>query len=392
MRKLLIIFLTVFSASVFPKSAHDIQSRVVQSDLYQLVAKIRQQYHVNAMTLAVQSPDMKNAIVIGQGTRQENEKQTIDDNTLYQVGSITKTFTAFLMYQAILNHQISMSDTLAHFFPQYVKWKNVTIGDLINQTSGIPDYDHSKNWIKRLVYHPTRIWTSSELVNIAYQMPLKFKNGAGWAYSNTNYVLLGMILEKIRHQSDAKLMQSLFSEAHLNNTYYFTDNLSTALMKKMAYGYYQSYDQTKINTSWLQTAGGITSNPGELVKWYHYLFEQGLFSSKNHSMFVSTSNGLSTINRAQTGYAFGVFQLNTPEGFIYFTPGLTPGYTSIVGYDPCHDIYFSYSASRGSLPHDFHKIMLEKLLPILKNLNTKPLQLGFCAKIKPAKKFTFPKI
>ena len=143
---------------------------------------------------AIKLPNEDRPVVINVGTTEMGNRKRITDNNLFQVASITKTFTAELIAQAIIQNQIRKSDTIGKFFPQYKKWKNITIEQLINQTSGIPDYDQTKGWWKKLVNNPHKEWSAESLVNIAYSMPENFKPGSSWAYSNTNYVLLGMMV------------------------------------------------------------------------------------------------------------------------------------------------------------------------------------------------------
>ena len=120
----------------------------------------------------------------------------------------------------------------------------------------------------------------------------------------------------------------------------------------------------------------------------------------NHTpfSFVNTATGKSLNSPNDIGYSFGSFRMNTPEGLIWFTPGLTTGYTSMIVYAPCLDVYFAYSASVAPLG-SFHKDMI---LDVLHQLNSdqkfihylrKHVDLpNYCSTLKPAKEFEFPKI
>lgn len=375
---------------------HNFDRSLIQNNLKRTVSEIKNQFQINAISLAVILPGENKPFVINNGTVKICSKK-ISKNNLFQIGSITKTFTAEIAAKMIENKKLRLFDKVGQYLPQYKKWKSITIEQLINQTSGIPDYDASPNWWTNLVKNPDRIWKSNELINIAYRMHKSFKPGAGWDYSNTNYVLLGMILDKIQNRKSPKvMMDQIFQEARLDNTYYLTKKYPQEILRRMVHGYYRKYDQTNINTSWLQSAGANVSNPNQIASWYYFLFNienrTGLPITRFTS-FVKTNDGEKTNNIYETGYSFGIFRMNTPQGLIYFTPGLTPGYTSMVVYAPCLNTYFSYSTSSGLLK-GFHKTMLMSIMKILnqeisRNSISTP---KYCHNWKYRQQFIFPKI
>lgn len=377
-------------------SAEQYHKTILTKQLREAILLTKNKFNINAISVAIKFPNEARPIVIHVGTTEKRNRKKITDNNLFQVGSITKTFTAELIAQAILQNQIRKSDTIGKFFPQYRKWAGVTVEQLINQTSGIPDYVQTKGWWKKLVNEPHKEWSSKSLVNIAYAIPENFKPGSNWTYSNTNYVLLGMIVSKASGHSLNTLMKNLLNQAGLKNSYFLNVNPPKSIMNKMAHGYYEIYDQTQINTSWLQGAGGIISNSEDLTKWIFQLFNRNDlngFPITEFTQFVSTDNGENSHTITQTAYSFGLFRMNTPEGLIYFTPGLAPGYNSMVVYAPCLDVYFSYLASRGTM-QGFHKKMLMDVMKLVKqNLAHEIVHAPkYCARLKPSSTFSFPKI
>lgn len=248
-----------------------------------------------------------------------------------------------------------------------------------------------------LVNDPHKEWSAESLVNIAYSMPENFKPGAGWAYSNTNYVLLGMIVSKATGHSINTLMKDLLNETRLKNSYFLNVTPPKSIMNEMTHGYYEIYDQTQINPSWLQGAGALISNAEDLTIWMVQLFTRNGsigFPRTQLTQFIGTDNGKNSNSITQTAYSFGLFRMNTPEGLIYFTPGLAPGYTSMMVYAPCLNVYFTYLASRGSMP-GFHKKMLMSMMKLIKQ-NLPPQEIAYkpkyCAGLKPSNTFVFPKL
>lgn len=367
------------------------------NSLQKLVSTERDKFNIPGLSLSILLPNQSSAITFTAGTKSIANKIPLNSNSLFQVGSVTKTFTALLLAREINNKHISLSDKLGKFFPEYPKWKNITIEELVNQTSGIFDYIRSPGWWEK-VYDPKNRWQPHDLVNIAYQYSDDFPPGSAWRYSNTNYVILGMILEKVANESIENSMKSLFDTVNLNHTYYLISPYPKNILKEMAHGYWQNAghiggDATAINGSWLQSAGAIVSTTNDLTHWEKYFY-----NSRIPFHLYNTTTGKSLNSYNEIGYSFGAFRMNTPEGLVWFTPGLTTGYTSMIVYAPCLDVYFAYSATLAPMDN-FHK---EMILGVLHELNGNQKLIDFvhkhivlpdyCVKLKPTKEFGFPKI
>jgi D-alanyl-D-alanine carboxypeptidase len=366
------------------------------NSLQKLVNKEKNKFNILGLSLSILLPNQPSAITFTAGTRSTVNKAPLDSNSLFQVGSVTKTFTALLIARELNDKHITLSDKLGKFFPEYPKWKNITVEQLINQTSGIFDYIRSPGWWQK-VYGQEKIWQAHDLVNIAYKYSNDFTPGSAWRYSNTNYVILGMILEKSTNEPLTNLMKSLFDTVKLEHTYYMIRPYPQNVMENMAHGYWQNVEQrvdaTTINGSWIQSAGAIVSTTNNLTRWEKYFYKSRIpFHLRN----TTTGKSLNSFNGI--GYSFGSFRMNTPEGLIWFTPGVTPGYTSMIVYAPCLNVYFAYSTNIAPLSN-FHK---EMILGVLHELNRNQQFINlipkhivtpdYCAKLKPAKKFEFPKL
>ena len=192
-------------------------------------------------------------------------------------------------------------------------------------------------------------------------------------------------------------MQRLINEVHLNNTYYLIGPYPKNVMQQMTHGYYQEMygieDMTTIDGSWAQAGGAIVSSTNNLLSWEYLFYHSGvLFKLKN------TKTGKATTSFDDIGYSFGAFRMNTAEGIIWFTPGLTPGYISMIAYSPCLQAYFAYSASVAPLK-GLHRDMISGVLHILnqnkqyRSFRQKKITLPeYCERVKPASQFRFPKI
>ena len=118
----------------------------------------------------------------------------VDQDTLYQIGSTSKSFTVAVLLQLEAAGKLSINDTLGKWLPEYPAWKDVTIRRLLNMTSGIPTYSETEFMSRAWANEPMRAFTLKELANAAYpsatnQLPVT----KGYFYSNTNYALAGCI-------------------------------------------------------------------------------------------------------------------------------------------------------------------------------------------------------
>ncbi len=284
----------------------------------------------------------------------------ITSASLFQVGSLTKTFTAFLVEKAIQAGKLQRNDRVGQYLPQYKRFSNVTIAQLLQQNSGITDYITTPHFFARLT--PRRQFTASQLMSMANSLPARFSPGEGWGYSNSNYVILGCVLEKVYHQPFAALVSELLSQKHVANTYYLTHPYPATILQRMVRGYYQRIDSTDINGSWLQSAGALVSTPTSIARWYATLFNVHTGKPYFSYPFYSTKTGKVSSQLSPAGYQMGVFRINTPSGMLYFTPGLTSGYVSLAFYSPCLGVVGAYTFNKE--PAHLHVKLLHRILAL----------------------------
>jgi D-alanyl-D-alanine carboxypeptidase len=118
---------------------------------------------------------------------------------LFQIGSITKSFIAAIILQleADTHYHFNINEKLDRFFPQYPKWKNIKIKNLLDMTSGIPDIFSNDQLLQIYLQHPLQKQRIDVWLNILYARNLLFAPGTQYNYSNTNYFLLGRIIEHV---------------------------------------------------------------------------------------------------------------------------------------------------------------------------------------------------
>ncbi len=186
--------------------------------------------------------------------------------SVYEVASITKQFTAMGVLLLVQDGKLGLDDPVRKHLPDTpAAWEKITLRHLLTHTSGIPDYDDAG--------HPLdvhRDYTEDELVRLATTLPLRFQPGARWSYSNTAYVLLGIIIHRASGEGyNDFLRERIFSRLHMGSTRALS---STDLIPYRANGYELDEGRLK-NQDWLAPSlcgtgdGGLVSSVVDLAKW-----------------------------------------------------------------------------------------------------------------------------
>lgn len=337
MREVLLCLFSIFTITV---NANTLQQALD-------AARINNKVSAMQMTLILSTQEH---ITLTSGTVEQDPKSAgILPDTLFQIGSNTKSYTAALLLKLVEEKKLKISDTIEKFFPQYQNWANVTLSQLLHNNSGIPSYSENKSFQEQLAANPKRVWTSEELVAIAYKLPLTFQRGQGWHYSNTNFILAGMIAEKVTIKSLNELYQTyFFTPLKLNHSYYLPTIYSEEILKQMAHGYDGQRDVTFDNMSWANAAGAIISNSNDLANWAYALFHNKVLSKDSMQQMlslVSTKTGLNEDNPKE-GYGMGIgMRINDKYGKWYGHEGETLGFHAIFMWFPQSDLTLAILAN-----------------------------------------------
>lgn len=223
------------------------------------------------------------------------KSKLISKDTLFQIGDITKSFTATILLQLEKEGKLKLTDSLKIWLPQYSKWPEVSINELLNMTSGIPNYAASPLLGSQLYYNPSRVWNTRELIDLVYppgafNPPMK----NGFFDSDTNDLLASLIIEKATKDTFAKQINlRAIKKANLSNTFYLLGSLKPAIQSRMAHGYYyRQYDNTAMvgkdvyegNLSWAGAAGGVISNSEDVIKWVSYISNNHVLENEGRTL------------------------------------------------------------------------------------------------------------
>ena len=253
----------------------------------------------------------------------------------YRVGSVTKPFVATVVLQLVAEGRLSLQDTVERWLPGILPYGDqVTIRQLLSHTSGVPDYTLEP--IVRLYTFPHarfRHWTPRELVALVADQPPDFPPGTGWSYSNTGYILAGMIVEAATgHKLGRELARRIFRPLGLRNTL-FPINRPT-IPRPSARGYSLPLGQeqgplldfTVLNPSVAWAAGALISNLGDLEHFFGALLGGRLLPPR---LLAAMTTPVPT-GRPGFGYGLGLVVIDTPAGRLLGHDGAIPGFLNIV--------------------------------------------------------------
>ena len=237
----------------------------------------------------------------GFGDRDVTGSLPADVATHYEIGSITKQFTAAAILQLKEAGKIDLDAPLARYLPNAPHARSITIRELLTHTSGLPDYIDGPD-VEALASSPA---TYDQLIARVSDKPLQFKPGTGWAYSSTNYLLLGRVVEVVSAESwESYVRAHLFAAAGLTETATIAQEPQ---LPDMARGYAgdngKPVASAPLAESWAGPAGGIVSTVGDLAKWGSALASGRIISAADYQLMITPAQLPGGTN---TEYGFGM--------------------------------------------------------------------------------------
>ena len=241
--------------------------------------------------------------------------------TKYRIGSISKIFTAALILKSIEENKLTFNQTIDKYFPQIENAKKITIENLLNHRSGIYNFTNDLTYLK----YNTLPKSQKEMIEIIAKGKSDFEPNSKADYSNSNYVLLSYILEKI-YKKDYSLIlnEKIIKPLGLKNTYY---GGKTNLTNNESYSYSfknKWIKETETDMSIPMGAGAMVSNPTDLTIFIEQLFAGKIISQKS----------LTTMKMMKEKYGMGIFEFPYFDKKSYGHTGGIDGFQSVVSYFP----------------------------------------------------------
>lgn len=347
------------SASVSSPGGSGIALRAaLRADLSHYLSTRHKAEHISAVSLRVTYARGKPAINLAAGTTRYTGGPPVSTRALWQVGSNTKAFTAVIVLQLEAEGKLSINDPLGRWLPQYRAWRNVTIKQLLNMTSRIPDYALQPTFDAALARDPGTRFTAARLVSYAVGVPLAPK---GYSYSDTNYILAQMIIARVTHDSYAdQLTKRIITPLRLRDLCYAPYTCPRADAARLPAGYFfeagapplLGKPMPRLAITWTQAAGGIVSSLADLTTWERALYQgQELPPAQQRQLesLISETTGkpIRTTTAADPeGFALGVTQLTyKPLGTVWWYRGGTLGYRVEHFYFPSSGLIIALAAN-----------------------------------------------
>jgi len=215
-----------------------------------------------------------------------NEKKPLTATTKYRIGSITKTYTAVMIFQLVEEGRLKLTDTLDKFFPQIPNAARITIAQILNHRSGIHNLDADGSWGKQAR-------TKDEVVARIAQGQPDFEPDAKHLYSNTGYNLLGYVVETAGGKPyQEALKDRITSKIGLKDTYLGVGNTDPSKNEAFSYGYIGEWKEAaEVDFSITGGAGAILSTPTDMAKFIQALFDLKLVTQNSLNQMKSMRDG-----------------------------------------------------------------------------------------------------
>ena len=259
----------------------------------------------------------------------------------FRIGSITKTFVATVVLQLVGEGRLRLDEPVARHLPGLLAGGDrITVRQLLNHTSGLPDYAGDPELFAGIVEN--RVWEPRELVALAQKHPQLFPPGSAWSYSNTNYIVAGRLVEAVTGRPlGRELDRRIFTPLRLDHTSF--PARTAHLTGYHAHGYLSPepvptvdgprLDVTGYNPSHAWAAGAIVSNAVDLSTFFRTLLEGRLLSPRLLREMQTTVAQDPTDPASTFRYGLGLERINDPCGANWGHRGSIYGYQSTASWN-----------------------------------------------------------
>ncbi|MFD8287632.1 serine hydrolase domain-containing protein [Streptomyces lavendulae] len=313
------------AADVFPELTPAVAARLDAA-----VLKVLREAKVPGVIVALSAPG-KGEYVRAFGVADKATGAPMTPGLNMRIGSETKTFTVTALLRLVDQGKVGLDDPIGKYVTGVPNGDRITLRELAGMRSGLFNYSQDEGFFKALTSNPRRNFTPRELLAYSFRHPVNFAPDAKFEYSNTNLILLGLVVEKVSGKKLADYIdQQVVKPARLTHTLFPT---GAEFPGPHAHGYTdqtasgKTEDATDWNPSWGWAAGAMISDLPDLRSWAKTLATGTLLTPATQAerLKVSPAGDL-----PDTGYGLGIFNV---EGWIGHN-GSLPGYQSLTVYLP----------------------------------------------------------
>lgn len=280
------------------------------------------------------------------GLANEKTGAKLNANTIFELASVSKQFTAMGIVLLKKQGKLSYEDDITKYIPELADYKGITVQNLLVHTGGLPDYMDLAiaNWDKN------KIATNNDILNLFQTLKPKkaFETNEKWQYSNTGYLILGSIIERVSGQSFGEfLKQYIFQPLDMKHSLVYRSRYQPQKIENyaLAYGYSDSLKR-KITADEMGRNmyvfldgivgdGMVNTTAKDLLKWDRALYTNKLVDEEDKKMIFSS---YPTNDNKGTNYGFGWFINNSKDfGKRVYHSGSWAGYITYIERDLDHD-------------------------------------------------------
>lgn len=221
----------------------------------------------------------------GYGLANVEHNVPVKPETIFQTGSVGKQFTATAVMMLVEEGKVGLDDKLSKYFPHTPPaWKDITVRNLLTHTSGIPEYTETKNPKAKELFNLRADYTEDDLYERLTKLPLDFAPGSKWQYSNSGYVLLGILIHRVTGQFYGDFLQEhIFRPLGMTSTRIISE---ADIIPNRAAGYELVNGELK-NQQWVSPSlnttadGALYTNVLDLSKWDAALYTEKLLKKSS---------------------------------------------------------------------------------------------------------------
>lgn len=316
----------------------DLTRRLPQDHRDALAASIREleaDVTFKGMSVAVLIPG-EGTWTWSTGTADQSTIQQMQTDHRMHAGSIGKVATANLIWQLIEQQQLYLEQPIGGFFPDWPAVSDITVEQLLNHTSGIYSFSQST-----VVNERSAPPTPEDLIGIAATEPLLFAPGSHWSYSNTNYVMLGLIVEQLTEFDYREQLQVLINSLRLEQTVVLYPG---SAKNHLIPSYINDRKFTK-DYAVPHGAGALATTPTDLVHWFYQLVSGQLIQPDSLQKMLDTLYPMS--DKGDLYYGLGIMVVENPLGSWIYHGGRVGGFETMVAYSPSQEALVAVMSNSG---------------------------------------------
>ncbi len=336
---------------------------ISQESLQKLIDTAARELLIPGAVVLLRTP--QGEYTVAYGTTELGKKSPPSVNTYFRIASNTKTMTSAVILQLAQEGKLKLSDTISKYVSGVPNGEKITIAELLKMRSGLYNCTDAPQLSSTIDKDPSKIWTPDEVLSLAFKRPVNAQPDTTYEYNNTNYVLLGIVAEKVDGRPLSKAMQErLFKPLHMASTIlppsiqstipkpyshgYLYGSSSVALQGTPAYtpevkaaakaGNLLPRDFTNVNHSFATGAGGVISTASDVATWIRALSTGKVLNDEYQRLWIDSQQLEDPKKPEGMLYGYGISKLHWSKNSIYFHGGETVGFNSFIGCDPSNQM------------------------------------------------------